>query len=178
MTDPDDIMVITRGKGGCGELQVGKGGRMGVERDLTSGCVRMVRYTDDVLLSCTIDTYVVLLTNVPPIHSIKTKEKKKKRGTPGTPTALHLPQPQSLLVFTARSYGGLLFLALDPWAGEPGLGFRPLAAPGGTSVAKIPLSISSCHTWVRGQPLLPLHPSSRSPCGFLFTSLLIGLLFS
>ena len=29
------------------------------------------QYTDDVLLSCTLETYTVLLTNVSPINSIK-----------------------------------------------------------------------------------------------------------
>ena len=37
-----------------------------------------------------------------------------------------LSQPQSLLVFTARSYGDFSSLALEPWAGELGVGLGPL----------------------------------------------------
>ena len=33
-----------------------------------------------------------------------------------------LPLPQSPPVFTARSYGGLIFLTLEPWARWPGMG--------------------------------------------------------
>ena len=38
-----------------------------------------------------------------------------------------LPATQSLLVFAARSYGELIFLALGSWAVEPGVGLGLLA---------------------------------------------------
>ena len=41
----------------------------------------------------------------------------EKKGTPGAPEALPLPQPKSLLVFTARSYGDFF-----SWHWIPGLG--------------------------------------------------------
>ena len=44
---------------------------MGMEKDLTLGGEYMMHYTDDVLLSCTLETCMVLLTNVTPINSIK-----------------------------------------------------------------------------------------------------------
>ena len=103
---------------------------MGVERDLTSGCVRMVRYTDDVLLSCTIDTYVVLLTNVPPIHSIKTKEKKKKEERLGlqqpsislSPNPCWFSQPEVMGDFSSWRW--------TPGLGSLGWGLDPLLLRG------------------------------------------------
>ena len=44
---------------------------MGMEKDLTLGGEYMMHYTDDVLLSCTLETCMVLLTNVTPINPIK-----------------------------------------------------------------------------------------------------------
>ena len=43
---------------------------MGMEKDFTldKGC--MIQYADDVLLSCTFETYMVLLTRVIPINLI------------------------------------------------------------------------------------------------------------
>ena len=38
-----------------------------------------------------------------------------------------LPQPQSLLNFTARCYGHIIFLTLEPWAGEPSVELGPLS---------------------------------------------------
>ena len=36
-------------------------------------------YSDDVLLSCTLETCLVLLTNVTPINSIKKKKRKNRK---------------------------------------------------------------------------------------------------
>ena len=48
-----------------------------MERDLTLGgeCTR--QYADDVLQCCTLETCMVLLTNVTPINSIKKRTTKK-----------------------------------------------------------------------------------------------------
>lgn len=43
---------------------------MGMERVFALGD-DMMQYADDVLLSCTLETCMVLLTNIPPIYSIK-----------------------------------------------------------------------------------------------------------
>ena len=50
---------------------------MVVEGDLTWGGEHTIQYIDDPLQNCTPETYVVLLTNVTPINSIKIKENKK-----------------------------------------------------------------------------------------------------
>ena len=44
---------------------------MGTERDCAWGDGRMMQCADDVLLSCTLETYMVFETNVTPINSIK-----------------------------------------------------------------------------------------------------------
>ena len=44
---------------------------MVMEGDLTWGGEHTVQYTDDVLQSCTPETYASLLTNVTPINSLK-----------------------------------------------------------------------------------------------------------
>ena len=93
---------------------------------------------------------------------------------PGTPIALCLTQPQSLLIFTARSYGD--FSALWPWAGGPGMGLE-LLAPQGTSAAKVPLLIFHHYNWVWDPPILHLFPPYQSGCLF-FIPLVIALLFS
>ena len=48
------------------------------------------------------------------------------KRTPGTPEELHLTQPPSMMVFTAK-FWGIFFLALCPWAGDPGVRLKPLA---------------------------------------------------
>ena len=63
---------------------------MVIEGDLTWGDEHTEQYTDDVLQNCTPETYVILLTNVIPIKSIKnfkaiihlgtTKIKKEKKN--------------------------------------------------------------------------------------------------
>ena len=62
-------MVIIRGKGGWGEVKEGKGN--GDEGDLTLSDEHTIRYIDDVLQNCKLETYVILLTNVIPINSTK-----------------------------------------------------------------------------------------------------------
>ena len=50
---------------------MGKGGQMETERDFAWGERHIILCADDVLLSCTLETCMVLLTNVAPINSIK-----------------------------------------------------------------------------------------------------------
>ena len=45
------------------------------------------------------------------------------RGTAWNSSNLHIPQPQSLLLFTPRSYRDF---CLEPWTGEPSVGSGPL----------------------------------------------------
>ena len=47
-----------------------KGGING-DGDLTWGGEHIVQYTDDVLLNCTPEAFIILLTNVTPINSMK-----------------------------------------------------------------------------------------------------------
>ena len=49
----------------------GRRGEMGTERDLDRGKGCMMQCADDVLMSCTLETYMGLQTNVTPINSIK-----------------------------------------------------------------------------------------------------------
>ena len=42
-----------------------------MEKDFTWGGEPTIQYTDDVLYNCTPETYIVLLTKVTPINSIK-----------------------------------------------------------------------------------------------------------
>ena len=44
---------------------------MVIEGDLTWGGEHTIQYTDDVLQNCTPETYIILLTNVTLINSIK-----------------------------------------------------------------------------------------------------------
>ena len=46
-----------------------------MEGDLTWGGKHTRQQTDNVLLNCTHETYIILLTNVTSINSIKMKEK-------------------------------------------------------------------------------------------------------
>ena len=54
---------------GWGEVKEGKGN--GDEGDLTLSDEYTIRYIDDVLQNCKLETYVILLTNVIPINSTK-----------------------------------------------------------------------------------------------------------
>ena len=45
-----------------------------LEGDLTLGREHTIQYTDDVLQNCTPETYIVLLSNVTPVNSIKKKK--------------------------------------------------------------------------------------------------------
>ena len=42
--------------------------------DLTLGGEHTIQYTDDALQNCTLESYIILLTNVNPINSIKMKK--------------------------------------------------------------------------------------------------------
>lgn len=48
-----------------------------MERNVTLYDEHIVQYIDDVLSSCILENYMVLLTNVTPIHSIKNKIENK-----------------------------------------------------------------------------------------------------
>lgn len=64
--------MVIRGKRGSGELEKSKWGQTyGDGRRLTLGGERTMQYTDDVLCNCTLETYIILLTNVTPINLIK-----------------------------------------------------------------------------------------------------------
>ena len=92
----------------------------------------------------------------------------------GLPEALCLPQPQSLQVFIARSYGNF-----SCWHWNPGLGAMVsggmICSSQRTSAAEIALLTFIHHTWVWDQLLLCCHPSYHPHCGFLFNSLVTGL---
>ena len=47
---------------------------MGMEGDLTLGGEHTMKYTNDVLQNCTPETCIILLTDVTPMNSIKTKK--------------------------------------------------------------------------------------------------------
>ena len=63
------------GKGAWGEVGDGKVGLNGDGRRLNLGGEHTMQYTDEVLQNCTPETYVILLTNVIPMNSIKSKIK-------------------------------------------------------------------------------------------------------
>ena len=51
---------------------------MVMERNLTQGGEHTMQYTDDVLQNCAPETYIILLSHVTPINSIKNKDKNKQ----------------------------------------------------------------------------------------------------
>ena len=61
---------------------------MVTEGDLTWGGEHTIQYTDDVGQNCTPKTYIILLTNVTPMNSIKIKDKMEsgKRALKGALT--------------------------------------------------------------------------------------------
>lgn len=68
--DTNSGFVITRGKGGQGKVDKGKGGHIsGDKRKLNFGCWTH----SDILSNCTLETYMTPLTNVIPIILIKKK---------------------------------------------------------------------------------------------------------
>ena len=64
-------MVIARGKGRWGEVDIGKGGEGATERDFAWGGECTMQRAGDVLTSCTLEACVVLGTNVSPINSVR-----------------------------------------------------------------------------------------------------------
>ena len=48
---------------------------MEMDGDLTWGGEHTMQYTDDILQNCTPETYIILLTNVTPINSIKIEKR-------------------------------------------------------------------------------------------------------
>ena len=67
-TNTDNSVVMARGSGG--QVETDKGGKVGIERDFAWGDGHMIQCADDVLLSYTFETCLVLHTNVTPINSI------------------------------------------------------------------------------------------------------------
>ena len=49
-----------------------------MEEDLTWDGEHTIQYTDDVLQNCTPETYIILLTNVTPINSIRKKRQQMR----------------------------------------------------------------------------------------------------
>ena len=76
MTHRLNSMVIIRGKEGGGMQKRVNGGQMVMEGDLTLSGEHTMQYTDDVLQNYTPEIYVILITNVIPINSIKKNLKK------------------------------------------------------------------------------------------------------
>ena len=75
LIDTDSSEAVTGGK----EVAEGEGGLIPGERDeLTLGGGHMGQYTACVPWSCTLETCVILLTNVPPTNLIK-----KRKGSKG-----------------------------------------------------------------------------------------------
>ena len=66
-------MVITRGKGGWGEVEGCDRGINGGGRRLTWGGEHTIQCTGDVSQKCTPETYVISLTNVTLINSVRNK---------------------------------------------------------------------------------------------------------
>ena len=63
--DTDNRLVVTRGGGKRGKVDVVKGIKYGVtERNLTMGGEHTMQYICALLLNCTLETYWILLTNV------------------------------------------------------------------------------------------------------------------
>ena len=91
--------------------------------------------------------------------------------------ALHLIQPQSLLVFIARSYGDLSFLLWNPGLGYLVWAVSPRCSEVPPQPRYLSLLILNYHTHVWDQPVMHLCPSYQSPCGF-FKSLVVVLPFS
>ena len=58
--------MVTRGKAEREKVNKGKGG----QKRFDFGCEHTMYYTDDVLLKCTFETYLILLNNVTPINLI------------------------------------------------------------------------------------------------------------
>ena len=71
------------------------------------------------------------------------------------------PSPSSSMTagFYSQKLRGLLFLTLEPWAGEPGVGLGPFVPQGGISAVETSLPIFICRMCVTGffgfPPFLP-----------------------
>ena len=70
--------------------------------------------------------------------------------------------------FHSQKLWGLLFPALESWAGGPGVWLGPLAHG-------IPLPIFLRHSWVWDQTVPHLCPSYQAQCSFFFNSVVVGL---
>lgn len=57
-------------------MEVGKAGEMQTAGDCAGGDGCTMQHVHDVLLSCTLEPYVVLQTNITPVNSIKNKINK------------------------------------------------------------------------------------------------------
>ena len=65
------ITVTTREKGGSGEVEEGIGGINGDGKVLDLAGEHTIQFIDNVLQNCRPETYIILLTNIIPINSIK-----------------------------------------------------------------------------------------------------------
>lgn len=98
------------------------------------------------------------------------------RGTAWDFTCLHVTQPHSLLVFTARRCGDFSSCHWNPGLGGLVWGRDPILLRE-TSTVKTSLSILNCPIWVCDQPILrfcPMYPLLL----LVFNSLAVGLSFS
>ena len=78
-------MVLAREKGCWGQVEVGKGwGEMEVEKEFAWGRRCTMQCADDVSLSCTLETCMILYTNVTPINLIKKRKKHIINPNPRT----------------------------------------------------------------------------------------------
>ena len=71
LRDTDNSIVVTRGKGGKRRQKRVKGVKYMVTGDFTLGVEYTMQHTDDVLQNCTLETYIIILTNVTLINLIK-----------------------------------------------------------------------------------------------------------
>ena len=69
-TQTHKSVLTARGKGGEGQVEVGKVGQWG-QKETWLGAMGARCSADDALLSCTLEPCLVLQTNVTPINSIK-----------------------------------------------------------------------------------------------------------
>ena len=69
--------MITRGKGGWGQVEEGIGGINGDGKVLDLAGEHTIQFIDNVLQNCRPETYIILLTNVTPIKLIQKLKKMK-----------------------------------------------------------------------------------------------------
>ena len=93
-----------------------------------------------------------------------------------TPAVFHFTHLKYPLVFMARGCGDF-FLALEAWAGEPGVVLEALTLPGGTLQPRYPFRFSTATHGCGASPVFCLY-SYQCQGGLFFMSSVVGLLFS